>query len=79
MKVEYDPERDLLYLQFMKELRKAAKTVTVVPGVHADFDSNGKLIGIEVLDAHEIIDQRVEFFLPDLKMPSQETGLSHQK
>jgi len=29
--------------------------VTVVPGVHADFSSDGKLIGIEVIDASEVM------------------------
>ncbi|MGC8787743.1 MAG: DUF2283 domain-containing protein, partial [Anaerolineae bacterium] len=34
---------------------KASQTVTIVPGVHADFNSQGKLIGIEVLDASEVL------------------------
>ncbi len=51
MKIEYDPTLDLLYIWFGTPGQKAAQTVTVVPGVHADFDVKGKLIGIEVLDA----------------------------
>ena len=61
MKVEYDPVRDLLYIYFRQEGRKAARTETVVPGVMADFDVEGKLIGIEVLDASEILEKKVEF------------------
>ena len=49
MKIEYDQARDLLYLYFAGHDEKAAKTVTVVPGVHADLTSEGKLLGIEVL------------------------------
>lgn len=60
MKVEYDPERDLLYLSFEPEA-KAAKTVTVTPGCHAVFDAKGRLIGIEVLDASEMMGGRVRF------------------
>ncbi len=51
MKVEYDPVLDLLYIWFATPGRKAARTVTVAPGVHADLNPKGRLIGIEVLDA----------------------------
>ena len=61
MKVEYDPERDLLYIYFGHESQKAARTVTITPGVMADFDRREKLIGIEVLDASEILGRKVEF------------------
>ncbi len=60
MKVEYDPERDLLYLSFDPEA-KAAKTVTVTPGCHADFDAKERLIGIEVIDASEVLGGKVQF------------------
>lgn len=36
-------------------------TITITHGVHADFDRNKKLIGIEVLDASEIIERKLEF------------------
>jgi len=64
MKVEYDPTRDLLYIYFPEPTAKAAKTTTVEPGVHADFSAEGKLIGIEVIDASEIIGNKIEFALP---------------
>jgi hypothetical protein len=32
-----------------------------MPGVHADFDRQGRLIGIEVLDATEILGQKIQF------------------
>lgn len=66
MKIEYDPERDLLYISFMDKEVKAAQTVTVTPGVHADFDRSGKLIGIEVLDASDVMGKKIEFKLPEL-------------
>ena len=61
MRIEYDPVRDLLYLWFGVPGEKAASTVTVVPGLHADFDAAGKLIGIEALDASEILGGKVQF------------------
>jgi len=61
MKIEYDPERDLLYIWFSPVGTKAAETVTVTPGVHADFDAQGKLIGLEVLDAREVVGKSLQF------------------
>lgn len=61
MKIEYDPIRDLLYIWFGTVGTKAAQTTTVSPGVHADFDASGKLIGLEVLDATEVLGKRVQF------------------
>ena len=61
MKIEYDPVRDLLYISFAAPERQAAKTMTLVPGVHADLNKEGKLIGIEVLDALEVLGGQVQF------------------
>jgi uncharacterized protein YuzE len=61
MKIEYDSVRDLLYIWFGIPGEKAAKTETVVPGVYADFDKQERLIGIEVLDASEVLRQKVQF------------------
>ena len=61
MKIEYDPIRDLLYLWFGTPGEKAARTETVTAGMHADFDQHGRLIGIEVLDASEVLRQKVQF------------------
>lgn len=55
MKVEYDAKRDLLYLLLAPEGKKAARTETVAPGVHVDFDRDGKIIGIEVVEASSVV------------------------
>lgn len=65
MRIEYDPLRDLLYVYFTSPSKKAAQTVTIMPGVQADFDRDGKIIGIEVIDASEIIGEKIEFKLPE--------------
>lgn len=67
MKIEYDPIRDLLYIWFGPVGSKAAQTTTVSPGVHADFDASGKLIGLEVLDATEVLGKNVQF---EVTLPS---------
>ena len=61
MKIEYDTVRDLLYIWFGTPGEKAAKTETIVPGVHADFGAQGALIGIEILDASEVLKHKVQF------------------
>jgi uncharacterized protein YuzE len=61
MKIEYDSARDLLYLWFAEPGKKAARTETVTAGVHADFDRQGRLVGIEILDASEVLRQKVQF------------------
>ncbi len=66
MKLEYDTERDLLYVWLGPEGRKAARTVCVSPGVHADFAADDTLIGLEVLDASELLGDSVRF---EVKLP----------
>ena len=74
MKLEYDPVRDLLYIYFAEPDQKVAKTLTVVPGVHADFSADEKLIGIEVIDASEVMGNKIEFALPDVSRPAMKAA-----
>ena len=46
--------------------------MTIAPGVFADFDKNEKLIGLEILEAKEFIDKKIEFDLS--QMESVATG-----
>lgn len=69
MKIEYDPTRNLLYIWFSMVSTKAAQTITVVPGIHADLDASGKLIGLEVLDAAEVLGKKLQF---EVSLPSLE-------
>ncbi|MFA4915035.1 MAG: DUF2283 domain-containing protein [Syntrophales bacterium] len=45
-------------MYFVEIEKKSAETVTIKPGVYADFDKDGKLISIEIIDAKEIKDLR---------------------
>ena len=51
MKITYDPEGDVLYIQLREE--KPADGVDIEEGVTAELDSEGHLLAIEVLDASE--------------------------
>ena len=70
MKIEYDPMRDLLHLWFGAPGETAARTETVSPGVHADFNRDGQIIGIEVLDAAAVLGQKAQF---EVQLPSSIT------
>ena len=75
MKVEYDPTRDLLYLWLAAPGTKAASTKIVSPGVHADFDQDGTVIGVEVLDASDVLQDNVQFEV-ELDVPKRSTAPS---
>jgi len=71
MKIEFDSVRDLLYLYFDEPDAKAVETKMISPGVHADFNKDGKLIGIEIIDASEIMGKKIEFGLPEAALPKR--------
>ena len=73
MKVEYDPIRDLLYLWLATPGTKAASTKVVSPGIHADFDQEGTMIGLEVLDASDVLQDNVQFEV-ELDLPERTTA-----
>ena len=68
MKIEYDPDRDLLYIYFAELDTKVDQTVTIKPGVHADFDRDGKLMGIELIEASKVMGKKIEIKLPELSV-----------
>ena len=49
MKITYDPEADALYIG-IREVHRA-DSVDIEEGVTVDLDSEGLLIGLEILDA----------------------------
>jgi uncharacterized protein YuzE len=60
--VKYYPENDVLYVLLQAGVE--AKAVEIEPGVTAELNKRGKLIGIEILDAskylRKLILQRLE-------------------
>jgi uncharacterized protein YuzE len=51
MHVTYDPEGDVLYVQLRAV--ESSNSVDIEDGVTADLDSDGHIIGLEVLDARK--------------------------
>ncbi|WP_153111058.1 DUF2283 domain-containing protein [Propionivibrio limicola] len=50
MRFDYDPEVDALYIR-LNETKKIIESEEVQPGIILDFDDNGTVIGVEVLNA----------------------------
>jgi len=48
MKITYDPEVDAFYIRF---LETTVTTQHLAEGIAADYDAEGHLAGIEILDA----------------------------
>ena len=53
MRTTYDPEADAMFVWFGPEDTKSSETEEVAPGIMLDFDSDGRVIGIEVLGVSE--------------------------
>ena len=49
MRIEYDREVDALYIRLQQKY--VARTVEIEERLNLDLDENGKLIGLEILDA----------------------------
>jgi uncharacterized protein YuzE len=51
MKIEYDKEVDALYIRIQE--KKVSRTKEIEEGVNIDFDSEGRVIGLEIIGATE--------------------------
>ena len=51
MKITYDPEGDVLYIQLREET--PSDSTDIEEGVTAELDSKGHLVAVEVLDASQ--------------------------
>ena len=53
IRTSYDPEADAMFVWFGPEGVKSVETQEVAPGIMLDLDSEGRMIGVEVLDLSE--------------------------
>lgn len=58
MKITYDREVDALYIRFRDT---TVTTEHAADGIALDYDSDGKLAGIEILDASKTLSDPVAF------------------
>ena len=62
MRIAYDAEVDILVVDF--DIKRIGESAEVIPGVIADFDSDGQVIGFEIMDASKFTDlSHIKIFL----------------
>ena len=54
MNIKYDKEADAMYLKFSDA--EVAESDEDTPGIIIDYDKDGKIVGIELLDASQQTD-----------------------
>lgn len=61
MKLEYDKEVDAayIYLEYPLKENETKKTIELNENIILDFNGNGKLLGVEILDASKVLNKKV--------------------
>ena len=71
MRITYDQEVDALYIRFQQT---TVTTKHLAEGIAADYDSEGRLAGIEILDAMKRLGDPAVF----RKVTLEDVALSHE-
>jgi len=70
MKIDYHPETHSLWVILAD--RPSADTDEIAPGVNVDFDAEGRLVALEVLDTRQLAVSELEVSgVPLIKVLSQ--------
>mgnify|MGYP001567783270 CR=1 FL=1 len=61
MRIEYDKDVDATYIYISEDIKDdgAKKTIGLNDNIILDFDGEGKLIGVEILDASKVLSKKV--------------------
>ena len=77
MKVSYDPQVDALYIALRNVAEGAMETRDIADGVSADFGPDGKIVGIEILDASILLGEDKDKVIMELA-PAIATAITSQ-
>ena len=60
MKFEYDKEVDAAYIYIENDIKEGEvkKTIELNDNIIIDFDENGKMIGVEILNASKVMNKK---------------------
>ena len=75
MRITYDAEADAAYV-YLTELVEEPETRTITNDIYLDFDEQGRLVGIEVLDASKHLD--LSYLTPFLERLDETSLLWHK-
>ncbi|MBS3142701.1 DUF2283 domain-containing protein [Candidatus Woesearchaeota archaeon] len=59
MRIEYDKDVDAAYIYLTDARVKSVKTVELNENIILDYDREGKIIGVEVLQASVVLSKKV--------------------
>lgn len=59
MKLEYDKDVDAAYVCLDAKNIKSTKTVEINENIILDLDKDGKIMGIEILNASKVLNKRL--------------------
>lgn len=66
MKIRYDAEVDALYIELRELKPGTAECRELTPDITADYGPDGKLAGLEILDASEVLGEGVNRVILEL-------------
>ena len=66
MKIEYDAEADAVYIQFREAAPGTVQNRQITDEIIADYGPDGKLVGIEILDASVVLGEEPGHVIVDV-------------
>ena len=69
MKIQYDAEVDALYIEFMPLPPGTAENRELNEDVIADYSPEGKLAGLEILNASAVLGEKLQKIVVEVSYP----------
>ncbi|MBD2184771.1 DUF2283 domain-containing protein [Planktothrix sp. FACHB-1355] len=60
MNIHYDPEVDALYIELLPLAPGTAENRELTEDIIADYSADGKLAGLEILDASQVLGEQLQ-------------------
>jgi uncharacterized protein YuzE len=65
MRIQYDREVDALYIELLPLAAGTAENRELTDDIIADYSPDGKLAGIEILDASQVLGEQLKEIIKD--------------
>jgi len=67
--INYDPKSDVLYMGIKKGIEE--EFIEISPGINVELDENGRVIGIEILNASKVLRPVIRSFQKQILEPTR--------